>query len=42
MDDSGMSVDAYIGWMNVFAVPFVVLGSYFVYRYLVGLRSSGD
>ena len=40
MDDSDMPIDAYIGWMNVFAVPFAVVGAYFIYRHLQQNRSD--
>lgn len=38
---TGMSIDAYIRWMLVFSVPFIVLSFFTLYRLIVGLK-NGD
>ncbi len=35
---TGMSIDAYIRWMLVFSVPFIVLSLLTVYRLVVRLK----
>jgi hypothetical protein len=38
---TGMSIDAYIRWMLVFSVPFIVFSFYILYRLIIRLK-HGD